>query len=57
MARGIVCTRRPLAAIAFNRWTKSALPVSNAIMAVDVLLGVYFAERSKQQPTTFNGLC
>jgi hypothetical protein len=46
-----------LAVIAFNPWTKSALPVSNAIMAVDVLLGVYFAERSKQQSTTFKGLC
>ena len=46
-----------LGAISFNRWTKSALSVSNAIMTLDVLLGVYFAERSSKQPTTIKGLC
>jgi len=46
-----------LGAISFNRWTKSALSVSNAIMTLDVLLGVYFAERSNKQPTTFKGPC
>ena len=46
-----------LGAISFNRWTKSALSVSNAIMTLDVLLGVYFAERSSKQPTTIEGLC
>jgi hypothetical protein len=45
-----------IAAIAFNRWTKKFLPVSNSIMAVDVLLGVYFAERAGKQPTTFKEL-
>jgi hypothetical protein len=46
-----------MAAITFNRWAKNALPVSNSIMAVDVLLGVYFAERAGRQPTTFKELC
>lgn len=45
-----------MAAIAFNRWTKKTLPVSNSIMAVDVLLGVYFAEQAGKQPTTFKEL-
>ena len=45
-----------MAAISFNRWTKKVLPVSNSIMAVDVLLGVYFAERTGKQPTTFKEL-
>ncbi|WP_425069211.1 hypothetical protein [Reyranella sp.] len=45
-----------MAAIAFNRWTKKMLPVSNSIMAVDVLLGVYFAEHAAKQPTTFKEL-
>lgn len=45
-----------MATIAFNRWTKQTLPVSNSIMAVDVLLGVYFAERAGKQPTTFKEL-
>ena len=46
-----------MAAISFNRWAKNVLPVSNSIMAVDVLLGVYFAERAGKQPTTFKELC
>lgn len=45
-----------MATIEFNRWTKKTLPVSNSIMAVDVLLGVYFAERAGKQPTTFKEL-
>lgn len=46
-----------LASLAFNRWAKESLPVSNSIMALDVLLGIYLAERQRSEPTTFKELC
>ena len=46
-----------VAALAFNRWAKDTLPISNSIMAMDVLLGVYLAERRGREPTTFKELC
>ena len=46
-----------IATLAFNRWAKDSLPVSNSIMAVDVLLGIYLAERRRPDPTTFKELC
>ena len=46
-----------LAALSFNRWAKETLPISNSIMAMDVLLGVYVAERRGRGPTTFKELC
>ena len=45
------------AALAFNRWAKDTLPISNSIMAMDVLLGVYLAERRGSSLTTFKELC
>lgn len=45
------------ATLAFNRWAKESLPVSNSIMALDVLLGIYLAERRRPVPTTFKELC
>ena len=42
--------------LAFTRWAKESLPVSNSIMALDVLLGIYLAERDRPQPTTFKEL-
>jgi hypothetical protein len=44
-------------ALAFNRWAKDTLPVSNSMMAVDVLLGIYIVERRRIEPTTFKELC
>ncbi|MFZ5784751.1 MAG: MarR family transcriptional regulator [Pseudomonadota bacterium] len=49
--------RVAVAALAFNRWAKDSLPVSNSIMALDVLLGIYLAERRRPDPTTFKELC
>ncbi|MBQ69326.1 hypothetical protein CL689_04635 [Candidatus Saccharibacteria bacterium] len=49
--------RVALASLAFNRWAKESLPVSNSIMALDVLLGIYLAERQRPEPTTFKELC
>jgi len=46
-----------LAALSFNRWAKETLPISNSIMAMDVLLGVFLAERRGREPTTFKELC
>jgi hypothetical protein len=46
-----------VATLAFNRWAKDSLPVSNSIMALDVLLGIYLAERRRAEPTTFKELC
>jgi hypothetical protein len=45
------------AMLSFNRWSKEALPVANSIIAMDVLLGVYLAERKGRQPATFKDLC
>ncbi len=44
------------AVVSFTRWAKESLPVSNSIMALDVLLGIYLAERDRAQPTTFKEL-
>ena len=46
-----------VATLAFNRWAKDSLPISNSIMALDVLLGIYLAERRRADPTTFKELC
>jgi hypothetical protein len=46
-----------VATLSFNRWAKDSLPVSNSIMALDVLLGIYLAERRRADPTTFKELC
>jgi hypothetical protein len=46
-----------MASLAFNRWAKDSLPISNSIMALDVLLGIYLAERQRPSPTTFKELC
>lgn len=43
--------------LSFNRWSKDTLPVENSIMAMDVLLGLYLAERKGRQPATFKDLC
>jgi hypothetical protein len=45
------------AILSFNRWSKDTLPVENSLMAMDVLLGVYLAERKGRQPATFKDLC
>ena len=40
-----------------NRWAKEALPVPNPIVALDVLVGIYLAERSGTAAPTFKELC
>jgi len=40
-----------LAAISFNQRTKSAFPLSNAILALDAMAGVYFAESCDKRHT------
>jgi hypothetical protein len=46
-----------VATLAFSRWAKDSLPISNSIMALNVLLGIYLAEQRRQEPTTFKELC
>ena len=45
------------ATLAFNRWAKDHLPVANSMMAVDVLIGIFLAERDRAEPATFKELC
>lgn len=45
------------ATLAFNRWAKDNLPIANSLMAIDVLLGIYLAERDRPDPATFKELC
>ena len=40
-----------------NRWAKDVLPVPNPIVALDVLIGIYLAERSGEAAPTFKELC
>lgn len=40
-----------------NRWAKEALPVPNPIVALDVLVGIYLAERTGSEAPTFKELC
>jgi hypothetical protein len=46
-----------VATLAFSRWAKDSLPISNSIMALNVLLGIYLAEQRRREPTTFKELC
>lgn len=45
------------ATLTFNRWAKDHLPIANSLMAIDVLLGIYLAERDRPDPATFKELC
>ena len=56
-AEGRTVNAVAVAVLAFNRWAKDTLPISNSIMAMDVLLGVYLKEREGREPTTFKELC
>lgn len=40
-----------------NRWAKEVLPVPNPIVALDVLIGIYLAERAGEAAPTFKELC
>lgn len=46
-----------VATLAFSRWAKDSLPISNSIMALNVLLGIYLAEQRRREPATFKELC
>ena len=45
------------ATLTFNRWAKDHLPIANSLMAIDVLLGIYLAEKDRPDPATFKELC
>ena len=45
------------ATLTFNRWAKDHLPIANSLMAIDVLLGIYLAEKDRPDLATFKELC